>query len=276
MSEKTAFAQKLEQFVTELRDHVSSGDGQWTVKGFIDIFQNVYTISSDTKIVSKILEIHLFPEILAFAQANGYKLVLAEHQNYYPDISFVKSTDASVRFAVDFKTTYRNPKKPYLCNGFTLGSHGAYFENRASTKNIQFPYGSYSGHFCLGIIYDRAEGATIDETKAHKVDELHAIASVARNFHFFVTEKWKIASDKGGSGNTANIGSINNIADIIAGKGMFSKLGEAWFDEYWMNYKKITVQDGKGGTKKISTLREFVAYKNGDVSLVVDKRNGEE
>lgn len=202
--------------------------------------------------------------------------MLAEHQNYYPDISFVKTTDESTRFAVDFKTTYRNPKKPYLCNGFTLGSHGEYFENRASTKNIQFPYCSYSGHFCLGIIYDRAEGATIDETKAYNIDELHAITSVAKNFQFFVSEKWKIASDKGGSGNTANIGSINNIADILAGRGMFSKLGELWFDEYWMNYKKITVQDGKGGTKKISTLREFVEYKNGDVSLVVEKWNGEQ
>jgi len=276
MTEKIKFARKLEQFVTELRDHISSGDGQWTVKGFIDIFKNVYTISSDTKIVSKILEIHLFPKILAFAQTNGYKVVLAEHQNYYPDISFVKANDESVRFAVDFKTTYRNPKKPHLCNGFTLGSHGKYFENRTSTKNIQFPYGSYSGHFCLGIIYDRAENATIDETKTHGIDELHSIISVAQNFHFFVAEKWKIASDKGGSGNTANIGSINNIADIIAGRGMFSKLGEDWFDEYWMNYKKITTQDGKGGTKKISTIRELVEYKNGDVSLVVDKRNGEE
>lgn len=276
MTEKVKFARKLEQFVSELRDHVSTGDGQWTVKGFIDIFKNVYTISSDTKIVSKILEIHLFPKILAFAQANGYKIVLAEHQNYYPDISFVKASDESVRFAVDFKTTYRNPKKPYLCNGFTLGSHGEYFENRTSTKNIQFPYGSYSGHFCLGIIYDRAGGAASDETRSRGIDDLHSITSVARNFNFFVTEKWKIASDRGGSGNTANIGSINNIADIIAGRGMFSKLGEKWFDEYWMNYKKITVQDERGGTKKISTLREFVEYKSGDVSLVVDKRNGEE
>ena len=110
----------------------------------------------------------------------------------------------------------------------------------------------------------------------HSIDELHSITSVVRNFHFFVTEKWKIASDKGGSGNTANIGSINNIADIICGRGMFSRLGEHWFDEYWMNYKKITIQDGKGGTKIISTLRDFVEYKNGDVSLVVNKRNGEE
>ncbi|NOV31361.1 EcoRV family type II restriction endonuclease [Methylomonas sp. ZR1] len=275
MTEKEIFAENLEKFVLELKDYVSAEDGQWNVKGFVDIFKNIYTISADTKIVSKILEIHLFPKILHFAQSIGYKVVLAEHQNYYPDISFVKTDNESIKFAVDFKTTYRNPKKLHLCNGFTLGSHGAYFENRTSTKNIQFPYSSYSGHFCLGIIYDRADGATIDETKIHRIDELQSIASVVKNFQFFIAEKWKIASDKGGSGNTANIGSINNIADIISGQGMFSKLGENWFDEYWMNYRKITIQDGKGGTKKISTLREFVAYKNGDISLVVDKRNGE-
>ena len=43
-----------------------------------------------------------------------------------------------------------------------------------------------------------------------------------------------------------------------------------------MNYKKITIEDGKGGTKKISTLREFVEHKNGNVSLIVDKWNGKE
>ncbi len=276
MTEKEIFAEKLEEFVSEFKEHISTEDGQWTVKGFIDVFKNVYTISSDTKIVSKILEIHLFPKILLFAQTNGYKVVLADHQNYYPDISFVKVDDESVRFAVDFKTTYRNPKKPHLCNGFTLGSHGKYFEHRTSSKNIQFPYSTYSGHFCLGIIYDRADGASIDETKACSIDELHSITSVVRNFQFFVAEKWKIASDKGGSGNTANIGSINNIADIISGQGMFSKLGEHWFDEYWINYKKITILDGNGEAKIISTLRDFVAYKNGDLSLVINKRNGEE
>lgn len=97
MSEKTIFAKKLEGLVNSLKNHVSAVDGQWTVKGFIDLFKNVYTISSDTKIVSKILEIHLFPKILKFAQDNGYKVVLAEHQNYYPDISFVKTADESVR-----------------------------------------------------------------------------------------------------------------------------------------------------------------------------------
>ena len=53
---------------------------------------------------------------------------------------------------------------------------------------------------------------------------------------------------------------------------MFSKLGESWFDEYWMNYHTINVPDGKGGNKKLSSLTEYVAYKNGTATLIVPKR----
>ena len=275
MSKREDFEEQLKEFVFGLKEHISTKDGQWTVKGFVDVFKNVYTISLDTKIVSKILEIHLFPKILEFAERYGYRIVLAEHQNYYPDISFVDTNDESIKFAVDFKTTYRNPKKPYLCNGFTLGSHGKYFNDRTSTKNIQYPYASYSGHFCLGIIYSRVDGLTIDETKSYKIDKLQAITSVVRDFQFFVAEKWKIASDKCGSGNTANIGSINNIDDIVNGNGMFSRLGESWFDDYWMNYNKITAFDEKGKTRKITSLKDFVEYRKGDSSLIVPKHNSE-
>ncbi len=97
--------------------------------------------------------------------------------------------------------------------------------------------------------------------------------SCYKDLQFFVVEKWKIASDKSGSGNTANIGSINSIKDIVNGFGMFSKLGEEWFDDYWMNYKKIRVPDNKGGYKKITDLTTFVKYRKGDVSLIVPKKN---
>ena len=40
--------------------------------------------------------------------------------------------------------------------------------------------------------------------------------------------------------------------------------------------KKITVSDESGGTKKIDNLKNFVEYRNGDVSLVVGKNNGKE
>ncbi len=270
---KMEFKNILKEFAKTLTCHVSTDNGQWSVKGFIDAFRNVYTISSDTKIVSKILEIHLFPKILAFADEHGFAIVLAEHQNYYPDISFVFKRDETIRFAVDFKTTYRLSDKPWLCNGFTLGSHGKYFQDRSSTKNIQFPYASYSGHFCLGIIYDRTDGTTIDETRCYPIEELHSITSVISNIQFFVEEKWRIAGDKGGSGNTANIGSIQRIEDILSGNGMFAKLGEEWFDDYWMNYGKIVVKGSDGKTNKLTSLVDFVKYRGGDPSLIVPRNN---
>lgn len=64
MTEKVRFKNNLINFLKTIESHVSTDDGQWTIKGFIDIYKNIYTISSDTKIVSKILEIHLFPKIL--------------------------------------------------------------------------------------------------------------------------------------------------------------------------------------------------------------------
>jgi hypothetical protein len=274
MSVKEEFSAKLQDLAGSIGTHVSTPDGQWSIKGFIDIYKNVYTISSDTKIVSKILEIHLFPKILEFAEQNNLKIVLADYQNYYPDISFVSKADEKIKYAVDFKTTYRNRDNPLVCNGFTLGSHGEYFIDRSSTKNIQFPYRDYLGHFCFGIIYDRADAINIDETHYYSIDELKSIVSVVKNFDFFIAEKWKIASDRGGSGNTANIGSINNIEDLKNGNGMFSLLGENWFDDYWMNYNKISIVDVDGKTKTIRNLHDFVVYRKGDISLIVPKRGG--
>ena len=136
--EKSAFAAQLKEFADTLTDKIARDD-EWTIKGFIDVFRNIYTISPDTKIVSKVLELHLFPHFLAFAEQIGYELELATYQNWYPDLTFVSRADPAVKFAVDLKTTYRDEKHPGFCNGFTLGSHGEYFIERTSKKNIQYP-----------------------------------------------------------------------------------------------------------------------------------------
>ncbi len=258
---KAEFKEALTGFVETLKGYISTPDEQWTIKGFIDVFRNIYTISADTKIVSKILEIHLFPRLLEFASRNGYRIVVAEQQNYYPDLSFVKADDETVKFAVDLKTTYRLPDNPEFCNGFTLGSHGEYFVNRKSHKNIQFSYDEYLGHFCLGVIYSRSDAELGSETRAYRLDELKSITSVIGDFVFFAREKWEIASDYQGSSNTANIGSITKISDILAGNGVFKKLGEKWFDEYWMNYGKIQIKLPDGKVKKITLLKEYLAYR---------------
>lgn len=277
-SYKTEFKQALGRFAGSLRQYVSTGTGEWSIKGFIDTYKNIYTISTDTKIISKILEIHLFPQVVRFAEDSGYDLVLAGQQNYYPDLTFVNKDDPDIKFAVDLKTTYR--RKNGLAN-FTLGSHGAYFKERDKCKNIQFPYNQYSGHFCLGIIYTRSEtdaseteifsvrdlreegeapARKVGERQVVSVEDLNSIASVIRDLDFFVAEKWKIASDKRGSGNTANIGCTLTLDEIKREAGIFSQLGEGWFDEYWMNYGSATMLKSGNGSR-ITNLKDFLEFK---------------
>lgn len=257
---KENFGKLLKKFTKELGNYISKDD-EWTIKGFIDIFQNIYTISNDTKIISKILELHIFPHFLEFAKDNGYDLELAKYQNWYPDLTFIYKKDVNIKFAVDLKTTYVDEKYPGFCNGFTLGSHGEYFIDRSSTKNIQYPYNEYLGHYCLGIIYSRNILPRDEETKIYKLEDLKNIPSVASNFIFFSEEKWKIASDKSGGGNTANIGSIQKISDILSGNGVFAKAGERYFDDYWANFGKIEIRDKNGKYKKMSSFEEYLEYR---------------
>lgn len=259
--EKASFAAALKEFAASLTEKIAEND-EWTIRGFIDVFKNIYTISSDTKVVSKILELHLFPHFLSFAQQIGYEIKLATYQNWYPDLTFIKKSNPSIKFAVDLKTTYRDEDHPGFCNGFTLGSHGKYFIDRTSTKNIQYPYGHYSGHFCLGIIYSRVELPRDEEFRLYTIDDVGSIPAVIRNFTFFAEEKWRIAGDRGGSGNTANVGSIQYIPDILSGNGVFAKAGEEYFDDYWANFGKIEVTDKSGKRKKLSSFVEYLHYRN--------------
>ncbi len=116
----------------------------------------------------------------------------------------------------------------------TLGAFTGYFRDRKSLKNITHPYDNYKAHVVLGVIYDTVPN--IDERKTYTLGNLHEIVSVISNFQFFVQEKWKIAIDRPGSGNTKNIGSVNNIKDLLNGNGTFANLGEDVFNDYWMYY----------------------------------------
>lgn len=236
---------------------MSTTEGDWVVKGFIDIARNIYTISVDTKVVSKIMEILLFPKICQFAQENSYKMILCKEQNFYPDITFIDI--ANNKYALDIKSTYHKDEKSV--NGMTLGAFTGYFRDRKSRKNITFPYDEYVGHFVLGIIYSRTD-EHLDERKVYCLDELQNITSVVKNFTFFVQEKYKIAIDRPGSGNTKNIGSVVRINELVTGDGPFTKLGEEAFDDYWMYYltkDMARAVDLKGAPYK--NLKEYLQYK---------------
>lgn len=254
---KNKFRYQLLKHVDLFNSAVSTKEGDWVVKGFIDIAKNIYTISVDTKVVSKIMELLLFPKICQFAQENEYKMVLCKEQNFYPDLSFIDKKNN--KFAVDLKSTYRKTEKEV--NGMTLGAFTGYFRDRKSNKNATFPYDEYAGHFVLGIIYNRTEDV-LDEKRIYQLSDLHKITSVIKDFTFFVQEKYKIALDRPGSGNTKNIGSVIKIEELINGRGPFAELGEEIFDDYWMYYltkDMAKVVDLKSAPYK--NLREYKEYK---------------
>jgi hypothetical protein len=235
---------------------LATDTGDWIVKGFIDVYRNIYTISVDTKVVSKIIELMLFPVISQFAAEKGYRMVLSEYQNHYPDISFIAPDNT--RIALDLKSTYRTSAQ--RVNGFTLGAFTGYFRQRDSNKNITFPYSQYAAHFVLGIVYSRTD-EMIDERRVFTLAELQDIVSVVKDFVFLLQEKWRIASERPGSGNTKNIGSINDIEALVEGRGPFAEYGALVFDDYWMNYLTEDMARAIDSTVPYRNLEQYWAWR---------------
>lgn len=257
---KSVFLDLIQKKVANFNHAVTSDNGDWVVKGFIDVAKNIYTISIDTKVISKIMELLIFPDLCKFAEENNFKLLLSKEQNSYPDITFVDKDNN--KYAVDIKSTYRKDGKSV--NGMTLGAFTGYFRDRKSTKNISFPYDDYVGHFVLGIIYSRSENS-IDEREIYQLEDLQNIPSVVKDFAFFVQEKYKIAIDRPGSGNTKNIGGVTKIQDLLDGKGPFSELGEETFDDYWKYYlTKDMAKSAELPNPFYSNLKEYKKFKNID------------
>lgn len=255
MTQETFF-QLLTDEVRTYKDFLETDSQDWIVKGFIDIDKNIYTITNDTKVVSKIIEILLIPKLDNFARRNGMELELPSKQNFYPDLTF--KDDEGNLFAVDFKSSYYDGDS---VNGLTLGSYWGYFRERDTVKNMDYPYNAYSSHLVLGMLYKQSQ-VNVDECAVYSVDDLEAIHSVIENFIFFVQPKWKIANDIPGSGNTRNIGGITNIQKLLEGKGPFADLGEEVFDDYWKGYfNKVDARTAGIGTphyKNLTTYREYL------------------
>ena len=255
---KADFLALLQEEVACLGKSVSTEQGDWVVKWFIDIAKNIYTISIDTKVISKIMELLIFPNICTFAEKNGFKIILSKEQNFYPDITFVDEN--GYKYAIDIKSTYRKDEKSV--HGLTLGAFTGYFRDRKSAKNITFPYDEYIGHFVLGIIYSRTDEVA-DERKIYGINDLQNIISVVKDFEFFAQEKFKIAADRPGSGNTKNIGGITNIDQLKNGHGPFSKLGEEVFNDYWSFYlTKDMAKAVELTNPPYSNLKQFKEFKN--------------
>ena len=173
-----------------------------------------YKLGNDSKIISKIYEIIIIEKLKILLNAKEYKYLENDIQNKYPDFIIISKIQKERYYAVDIKSTYL--KKNTQINGFTLGTYKGYFKDRNSLRSIVKPYNNFIKHFCICIIYDR-------------------VGSKIPVKHIIIREKWEIARNGSGSGNTCNIGSIKLLSDILNNKSYFSSEDE--FNKFWLNYK---------------------------------------
>jgi len=258
------FLQKLQSHAESFAKAVATNEGEWIIKGFIDVYRRIYTISVDTKIVSKVLELLLFPMFVEFATMHRLKVELCPQQNFYPDLTFIHERSGR-KFAVDIKSTYRTGDSEV--NGMTLGAFTGYFRKRDSNKNTLYPYSQYTGHFVLGVIYSKCDDVA-DERKQFTLEDLPKIPSVVKNFRFFAQPKYRIASSRPGSGNTKNIGSVVKIEDLVEGRGPFASLGEGVYDDYWMFYLTRDMAQALSVTRPYTNLKTYLEYKERGVDTL--------
>ncbi len=224
----------------------------WNIKGVIDSQNRIYTINSDTKLISKVFELVTTPIILDIAEKYKIKVIQTDRQTVYPDLTLVLPTGEKV--ALDIKSTYRKTKDRVA--GFTLGSYTGYLRN--PRKNIMFPYHEYVGHFVLGFIYTREEDKDGEIIPLTKIDE---IKPVIKDIEIIVQEKYKLSADRPGSGNTANIGSSSDIETLRNGTGAFAGYGEKVFEDYWRNFLQRKIARDMGKVQPYHNLQEYLAWK---------------
>lgn len=227
----------------------------WEISALINSDNRMISLGSDSKLIGRIFELLSHSILQEIADENNFILQPSDRQTVYPDFTLMKNEDDPPKIAIDIKTTYRTFNK----NGepgnysFTLGSYTSYMRNE--TKNIMYPYSQYDKHYVIGFIYTRNREA--DEGKIYGIEQIGELPVPYKDVEVFVQEKYKIAGEKPGSGNTENIGSFktNNMDYLINGEGPFSVLGISVFDDYWAGYPEY-----RASSKNYTSLEEYFTY----------------
>ncbi|MCI8333003.1 MAG: restriction endonuclease [Lachnospiraceae bacterium] len=242
-------------FIDAFNQKIQEKNINWEISGLMAPDGKIFSLGSDSKLIGRIFELLSYSVLQEIADENNLILQPSTKQTVYPDFTLMRDRDDQEKIAIDIKTTYRgfyrNGKpKAY---GFTLGSYASFMRN--GTKNIMFDYNEYVKHYVIGFIYTRAEN--VDEGQVYEVGEICNIAIPYKDVEVFVQEKYKIAGERPGSGNTENIGSYRTtcLDYFIQGEGPFSELGLSVFEDYWGNYPKY-----RAGSKEYTSLEEYFAW----------------
>lgn len=221
------------------------------VFGILDSTNKIHTLGTDSKLIGRIFEMYTEPILNNIAKRHNLILETPDKQNYYPDFIMMEAGKAESKIAIDVKTSYVTSDNSVI--KFTLGAFGSYM--RDNKKNIVGKYTDYTKHYTICFVYKRNGRA--QESQVFEYGNRDNIEFPFYDVKYCIQEKYKIAGDKPGSGNTENIGSIStrNFSDLAEGKGPFADLGVDAFDVYWKYYPKY-----RSTYKNYSSLHEFLEW----------------
>lgn len=238
----------MKDFILNALAEIQNG---YSLCGVVDRRARVYPLGSDTKVISTLFEIVTRQAVTAYADKTGLHPAEPQQQNYYPDFTLMRDKADRNKVAIDVKTTYREGQTHFR---YTLGSYTSYIHPETEERNIAFPYSDYGEHWIIGFVYRRMESRKDTSGRVFSFNTLEQVPVPFDDVEVFVQEKWKIAGDTAGSGNTNNIGSISGtIADFREGRGVFES--EAEFLEYWRGYKR-TARERRLSYSNIQEFRD--------------------
>lgn len=249
--------------ITEFYEEMSNID--LNVYGILDSQDNIHTLGTDSKIIGRIFEMLVQPVLEKIANRHNLILRTPKSQTVYPDFVMMVSDKSKDKVAIDIKTTYITNDNSRIV--FTLGSFGSYMRN--NTKNIEYKYTDYCKHFVICFVYKRNDAA--QESRVYNYANKDDTECPYYDVRYFIQEKYKIAGDKPGSGNTENIGSFStkSFEDLKNGKGPFSTLGKEVFDLYWRFYPKYRAVN-KDYVSLSEFMKWFISQPKENVTLLYD------
>jgi hypothetical protein len=190
-------------------------DFKWNVCGVIDINGNIIPLPKDSKVITMIFEELGWLRIQKLVKDYECTCVRGGSRQY-PDVTLEGGKLGDKIIAVEFKSARKLGKNK--CSRMSLGSFAGYFlEPYKKSPWCVKPYGVYSEHWVVGFLYSWNP----DKDSLNMVSDVEVI----------VQEKWRIASKYTATGDTAHIGSVDDIERLKKGKGDFKS--EEEFESYW-------------------------------------------
>ncbi len=206
MLSKEKFKRDLEKLFSKFK---------WNICGLIDTEGIILPLPKDSKVVTMIFEELGWIRIQELAKKYKCKCIRGGSRQY-PDVTLEGGKLGNKIIALEFKSARKLDKNK--CSRMSLGSFAGYFlePNKKSPWCVK-PYGVYTEHWVVGFLYRWNPNA----------DCLNMVSDV----EVIVQEKWRIASRYTATGDTAHIGSVDDIERLRKGLGDFRS--EKEFEEFW-------------------------------------------